>query len=35
MWLIQRWYRSNLQRYPKEVEALLTLAREDKSHNHH
>ncbi|WP_213362297.1 lysophospholipid transporter LplT [Brachymonas denitrificans] len=35
MWLIQRWYRSNLQRYPKEVEALLTLAREDKSHHPH
>ena len=35
MWLIQRWYRSNLQRYPREVEALLTLAREDKSHHPH
>ena len=35
MWLIQRWYRSNLQRYPKEVEALLTLAREDKSLHPH
>ena len=35
MWLIQRWYHSNLQRYPREVEALLTLAREDKSHHPH
>lgn len=33
MWLIRRWHFNNLQRYPQEVEALLTLAREDKSHN--
>jgi LPLT family lysophospholipid transporter-like MFS transporter len=32
MWLIKRWHRNNLQRYPEEVEHLLAIARSDKHH---
>ncbi|MDR6534321.1 lysophospholipid transporter LplT [Variovorax soli] len=32
MWLIKRWHRNNLKRYPEEVEHLLAIARSDKHH---
>jgi len=32
MWLIKRWHRNNLRRYPEEVEHLLAIARSDKHH---
>ena len=32
MWLIHRWHKSNLSRYPDELKRLLDIARHDKSH---
>jgi MFS family permease len=32
MWVIQRWHRSNLVHHSQEVQALLEIARSDKSH---
>ena len=32
MWMIQRWHRSNLVHHSQEVQALLEIARSDKSH---
>ncbi len=32
MWLIQRWHQSNLVHHSQEVQALLEIARSDKSH---
>ena len=32
MWVIQRWHRSNLVHHADEVQALLAIARSDKSH---
>ena len=32
MWLIQRWHAHNLVRHREEVEHLLHIARQDKSH---
>ena len=32
MWLIQRWHASNLVQHREEVEHLLQIARQDKSH---
>jgi O-antigen/teichoic acid export membrane protein len=32
MWVIQRWHRSNLIHHADEVQALLAIARSDKSH---
>ena len=32
MWLIQRWHRSNLVHHADQVQALLAIARSDKSH---
>jgi hypothetical protein len=32
MWVIQRWHKSNCIKYKDQVEALLRIARSDKSH---
>jgi hypothetical protein len=32
MWIIRAWHRSNLRKYPEEVEHLLQIARSDKHH---
>jgi hypothetical protein len=32
MWVIQRWHQSNLVHHNQEVQALLEIARSDKSH---
>ncbi len=34
MWLIKRWHEGNLRRYPQELNVLLAIARNDKSHTH-
>jgi LPLT family lysophospholipid transporter-like MFS transporter len=32
MWVIQRWHQSNLVHHKEQVEALLQIARSDRSH---
>jgi len=32
MWIIKRWHQSNLVHHADEVQALLAIARSDKSH---